>query len=79
MSSLSDFLSLLVAVPVVLAIVAIHAAPQLLAGWAAERRDEARRRAAQEAELDRKIAIGQAAIAARSRGESFTPPADYDR
>ena len=32
-----------------------------------------------EAELDRKTAIADAAIAARARGESYTPPADYDR
>lgn len=32
-----------------------------------------------QAELERKCAIADAAIAARARGESFTPPADYDR
>ena len=32
-----------------------------------------------QAELARKCAIADAAIAARARGEPFTPPADYDR
>ena len=39
--------------------------------------------ALEDAELDseiaRKVAIADAAIEARRRGERFTPPADYDR
>ena len=34
---------------------------------------------AADSELTRKCAIADAAIAARARGEPFTPPADYDR
>lgn len=30
-------------------------------------------------EIARKVAIADAAIEARRRGEDFTPPADYDR
>ena len=32
-----------------------------------------------QAEIDRKCAIADQAIAARARGETFIPPADYDR
>ena len=46
-------------------------------------RDASRKRDADRAkvqsELDRKTAIADAAIAARARGESYTPPANYDR
>ena len=44
-----------------------------------ERIDRQRKRDLIQFELDRKTMIADAAIAARARGESYTPPADYDR
>ena len=79
MNGLPDLVQLLVAAPFLLAFMAIACAPELLAGWAHGKREEAQRRIAQQAELDRKLAIADAAIAARARGERFVPPADYDR
>lgn len=45
----------------------------------ADRSERKRKRDRVVSELDRKFAIADAAIAVRARGESFTPPADYDR
>ena len=45
------------------------------------RRHERRKEEADrvQAEIDRKCAIADQAIAARARGETFVPPPDYDR
>ena len=64
---------------VMLAVGTVCALPQLLAGWAGERRDRYVKEVAQQNEIARKVAIAEAAIEARKRGETFVPPADYDR
>lgn len=79
MSGLFDLVQLVLAVPLLLGVVAWLNAPQLIAGWAEGKREEAERRLVQQAELERKIAIAEASIAARERGETFIPPADYYR
>lgn len=79
MGGIVDLFELLGAVAVLIAVVAFFAAPELLAGLVSERRDRFEARLRQQAELDRKTAIAEAAIAARARGETFVPPADYDR
>jgi hypothetical protein len=62
-----------------IAVGAVAAAPELLAGWASDRRDRFLKEAACQAEIERKLAIAEAAIAARRRGETYVPPSDYDR
>jgi hypothetical protein len=79
MSQAAQLLQMLVAIPLLIGVILVLNAPYFLAGWAAEKRDEARRRLARETELERKLAIAEAANAARRRGEAFVPPADYDR
>ena len=79
MSSLPDAVQLVLGSLALIAMLAIPAAPELLRGWLDSRQEEERRAAHRDAELDRKIAIAEAAQAARARGETFTPPADYDR
>ena len=53
--------------------------PEILTGLFQARRDREEREKFQQAEIARKTAIADAAIAARARGEKFIPPADYDR
>lgn len=79
MSGIVDFFGLIGLFAVMIAVGAFVAAPELLAGLISERRDQFEARLRQQAELDRKTAIAEAAIAARARGETFVPPADYDR
>ena len=61
------------------AVGAVGAAPMMLASWASERRDKFEQDIIQQAEIARKVAIAEAAIEARKRGETFVPPDDYDR
>lgn len=75
----SDILDLILFAVGFLAIGAVACAPQLLASLGESRVDAFERDLRQRAELDRKIAIAEAAAAARARGEPFVPPEDYDR
>ncbi|MEA3016603.1 MAG: hypothetical protein QOI38_1325 [Sphingomonadales bacterium] len=79
MGGIFEFFWLVGAAALVVAVLSLFAAPYLLAGIVHDRNEEHQRRLLQEAELDRKLAIAEAAIAARARGESFVPPRDYDR
>lgn len=79
MGELPVILQLLLAVPLLIGWVLFANAPQLLGSWAEAKRDDHERQMAQQAELERKLAIAEAANAARARGEPFVPPADYDR
>lgn len=79
MSNLPDILQLMVGAVVIIGLVFIVNAPQFLAEWAHDKRRQAERQAVQQAEIERKLAIAEAANAARARGETFIPPADYDR
>lgn len=79
MSGLPDLLVLLLALPLALLAFAAFGAQEILIFHARDKAFEAERRAAQQAELHRKIAIAEAAAAARARGEAFVPPPDYDR
>ena len=79
MDDLIGLFQLLGFLAVFMAVGAVCAAPQLLAGMASEQMDKFEREARQQAEIARKVAIAEAAIEARKRGETFVPPADYDR
>ena len=79
MGGIVDLFEVLGVFAVMIAVGAFFAAPELLAGLIWERQDQFERKLRQQAELDRKTAIAEAAIAARARGEAFVPPADYDR
>lgn len=79
MNSLPLSLQVVLGAILLIGFVLVVNAPQLLAEWASGKRHEAERRAAQQAELERKLAIADAARAARARGEPFIPPPDYDR
>ena len=62
-----------------LAVGAVGAAPLMLGSWASGRREKFERDIIQQSEIARKVAIAEAAIEARKRGEKFVPPDDYDR
>ena len=79
MDSLPLFLQALAAIAVLIGYVLVVNAPGILAGLAQSKRDDFEREMLQQAEIERKLAIAEAAIAARQRGETFVPPADYDR
>ncbi len=79
MDAASGLLQLLGLFAVLVGLGAVVLAPELLAGMAQARRDDWEREVARQAELERKLAIAEAANAARRRGETFVPPADYDR
>lgn len=79
MDGMIDFFGLIGVFAVMIAVGAVCAAPELLAGLISDRQYELERELRRQAELDRKTAIAEAAIAARARGETFVPPADYDR
>ena len=79
MNSLPLILQIVLMIPVVVGFTLFVCAPEIIANWIGSKRDELRRERAQQAELDRKIAIAEAASVARARGETFVPPADYDR
>ena len=79
MSSVTGFLQLMAVVGVMIGFMVFVCLPDILFSLARDRRDAQERDLVQEAELERKLAIAEAAIAARKRGEAFVPPADYDR
>ena len=79
MNSLPVFLQALAAIAVLIGYVLVVNAPGILAGRLQAKHDDFEREMAQQAEIERKLAIAEAAIAARQRGETFVPPADYDR
>jgi hypothetical protein len=79
MATLLGFFQLIGGAAVLIVVLGVLAAPQLLAGIAAERRDKGERELLQQDEIARKVAIAEAAMEARKRGEAFVPPADYDR
>ena len=79
MSSLPLILQILLMIPVVVAATFFLSGPEMIGAWIEWKRDDLKRERAQQAELDRKIAIAEAAAAARARGETFVPPSDYAR
>jgi hypothetical protein len=79
MSSASDLLELIAAVGAFIAVGAVFASPMLLAGWADDRRYKFEQELICQSEIERKVAIAEAAIEARKRGEKFVPPDDYAR
>ena len=79
MSSASDLLELIVTVAMFIAVGAVCAAPRLLVGWVEDRRSKFEQDAIRQSEIQRKVAIAEAAIEARKRGETFVPPVDYAR
>jgi hypothetical protein len=79
MDSIFGFFQLLGVLGLVFVMGAVVSAPYWLAGFASSKRDEWERQLLQQAELDRKIAIAEAGMAARARGEAFVPPPDYGR
>jgi hypothetical protein len=79
MNDLPVFLQALAAIAVLIGYVLVVNAPGILASRFQANRDDFEREMAQQAEIERKLAIAEAAAAARQRGERFVPPADYDR
>jgi hypothetical protein len=79
MGSLPLILQILLAIPILVGATLFLCGPEIIGAWIDSKRDDLRRERAQQAELDRKISIAEAAIAARARGETFVPPKDYDR
>ena len=79
MNDLSSLIQLIAAPAVVIAIGAVCAAPMILSGWATDRRQKFENDLIAQSEIARKVAIAEAAIDARKRGETFVPPHDYDR
>lgn len=79
MSGAEGFLYLVAGIVMIAGFILVASAPALLAGMVATRVEDEREAMLQEAELERKLAIADAAAAARARGETFVPPADYDR
>ena len=79
MSSASDLLELIASVGLFIAVGAVYAAPRLLVGWVEDRRYKFEQEIIEQSEIARKVAIAEAAIEARKRGEKFVPPDDYAR
>ena len=79
MSSASAFLELIVSVGLFIAVGAVFAAPRLLVDWAEDRQYKFEQDLIRQSEIQRKVAIAEAAIEARKRGETFVPPDDYAR
>jgi hypothetical protein len=79
MSDASALLQLIAVVGLFIAVGAVCAAPMLLAGWADDRRYKFEQELIRQSEIARKVAIAEAAIEARKRGETFVPPDDYAR
>ena len=79
MSDLPSLIQLIAATAVFIAIGAVCAAPMILSNWASDRQQKFEDDLIAQAEIARKVAIAEAAIAARKRGERFVPPDDYDR
>jgi hypothetical protein len=79
MSDASALLQLIAVVGLFIAVGAVCAAPMLFAGWADDRRYKFEQELIRQSEIARKVAIAEAAIEARKRGETFVPPDDYAR
>ena len=79
MGDLSALIELVVVAGAFIAVGAVLAAPMLLRGWADDRRYKFEQDLIRQSEIDRKVAIAEAAIEARKRGEKFVPPDDYAR
>jgi hypothetical protein len=79
MSDASALLQLIAVVGLFIAVGAVCAAPMLFAGWADDRRYKFEQELIRQSEIARKVAIAEAAIEARKRGEKFVPPDDYAR
>ena len=76
---LSALIELITVAVLFIAVGAFFAAPMLFAGWAEGRRDKFEEDIVRQSEIARKVAIAEAAIEARNRGEQFVPPDDYAR
>lgn len=72
-------LELIATVGLFIAVGAVCAGPRLLVGWVEERRYKFEQEIIEQSEIARKVAIAEAAIEARKRGEKFVPPDDYAR
>ena len=79
MNDLPGLVQLIAAVGVFIAVGAVCASPMLLASWADSQRDKFELELIRQSEIARKVAIAEAAIEARKRGETFVPPEDYAR
>jgi hypothetical protein len=79
MDALPDFVQVIIYFAVFIAVGAVCAAPMLFAGWADSQRDKFEQDLIRQSEIARKVAIAEAAIEARKRGEKFVPPDDYAR
>ena len=79
MDGASLFIQAIAVVAVLIGFVMFVNAPSILSGMIEAKRDQAELERHQQAEIARKLAIAEAANAARQRGETFVPPADYDR
>ena len=79
MNDLPALVQLIAAVGLYIAVGAVYASPVLLANWADDRRYKFEQEAIRQSEIARKVAIAEAAIEARKRGEIFVPPDDYAR
>ena len=79
MSDLSALIQLIAFAAVFVAIGAVRAAPMMLSTWASDRRQKFEDDLVAQSEIARKVAIAEAAIEARKRGEKFVPPDDYAR
>ena len=76
MQAASDLLDLLAVFGVLAVFMAVIAAPSWLAS---DKLEDFEQQAIRQAEIERKVAIAEAAAEARRRGQPFVPPADYDR
>ena len=72
-------LELIATVGLFIAVGAVCAAPRLFVGWVEDRRYKFEQEIIEQSEIARKVAIAEAAIEARKRGEKFVPPDDYAR
>jgi len=79
MASASALVELIATVGMFIAVGAVCAAPRLLIGWVDGRREKFEQDIIRQSEIARKVAIAEAAIEARKRGEKFVPPDDYAR
>ena len=76
---LSALIELIAVAVLFIGVGAFFAAPMLFAGWAEGRRDKFEEDIVCQSEIARRVAIAEAAIEARNRGEQFVPPDDYAR
>jgi hypothetical protein len=79
MNDLPTVVQLIAAVGIFIAVGAVCASPMLLASWADDQQYKFEQEVIRQSEIARKVAIAEAAIEARKRGEKFVPPDDYAR